>query len=108
MCTVSHCHAILTGDYKYRRCEQHRVQNRHHSKLKRIREKDMKAQAAALIPGAENEPVDNSFRMWEPRGESSKRKDDEPGPLFTNTPIELGSRSTTEVSKDHLNIEELC
>ena len=43
MCTVSHCHVILSGDYEYRRCEQHRVQNRHHSKLKRVRDKEDKA-----------------------------------------------------------------
>lgn len=39
MCTVSHCHKILPGYYCYKRCEQHRLQNRHHSKLKRVREK---------------------------------------------------------------------
>lgn len=108
MCTVSHCHAILTGDYKYRRCEQHRIQNRHHSKLKRIREKDMKAQAAALIPEAGLEPTDDTFRMWEPGGESLRRKDDETEQLFINTPIEPRSRGTTEVRKGHLNIEDLC
>ncbi|VDC07400.1 unnamed protein product [Peniophora sp. CBMAI 1063] len=42
MCTVSHCHVILSGDYEYRRCEQHRYQNRHHSKLKRVRDKEEK------------------------------------------------------------------
>ncbi|KAH9477548.1 hypothetical protein JR316_0009770 [Psilocybe cubensis] len=39
MCTVSHCHKILPGHYRYKRCEQHRLQNRQHSKLKRVREK---------------------------------------------------------------------
>ncbi|KAJ7222428.1 hypothetical protein GGX14DRAFT_663758 [Mycena pura] len=39
MCTVSHCHKILPGSYRYKRCETHRVQNRWHSKLKRGREK---------------------------------------------------------------------
>jgi len=39
MCTVSHCHQILPGFYRYKRCEQHRLQNRYHSKLKRVREK---------------------------------------------------------------------
>ncbi|KAJ7103158.1 hypothetical protein B0H15DRAFT_1016974 [Mycena belliarum] len=39
MCTVSHCHKILPGFYRYKRCETHRVQNRWHSKLKRGREK---------------------------------------------------------------------
>ncbi|KAJ7116825.1 hypothetical protein C8R43DRAFT_1038242 [Mycena crocata] len=39
MCTVSHCHNILPGNYRYKRCETHRIQNRWHSKLKRGREK---------------------------------------------------------------------
>lgn len=43
MCTVSHCHAILSASYEFRRCEQHRRQNRHHSQLKRVREKEVKS-----------------------------------------------------------------
>jgi hypothetical protein len=43
MCTVSHCHKILPGYYRYKRCEQHRLQNRHHSQLKRVREKEVKS-----------------------------------------------------------------
>lgn len=43
MCTVSHCHKILPGSYAYKRCEQHRLQNRHHSQLKRVREKEVKS-----------------------------------------------------------------
>lgn len=39
MCTISHCHRILPGYYRYKRCEQHRLQNRYHSQLKRVREK---------------------------------------------------------------------
>ncbi|KAJ7651545.1 hypothetical protein DFH06DRAFT_1207340 [Mycena polygramma] len=39
MCTVSHCHNLLPGFYRYKRCETHRIQNRWHSKLKRGREK---------------------------------------------------------------------
>ena len=42
MCTVSHCHKILPGYYRYKRCEQHRLQNRHHSQLKRVRERETK------------------------------------------------------------------
>ena len=42
MCTVSHCHKILPGYYRYKRCEQHRLQNRHHSQLKRVREREIK------------------------------------------------------------------
>ncbi|KAH9017125.1 hypothetical protein EDB83DRAFT_2438409 [Lactarius deliciosus] len=43
MCTVSHCHTVLQGHYPYRRCERHRLQNRHHSKLKRVRDKEVKS-----------------------------------------------------------------
>jgi hypothetical protein len=43
MCTVSHCHTMLQGQYPYRRCERHRLQNRHHSKLKRVRDKEVKS-----------------------------------------------------------------
>lgn len=43
MCTVSHCHKILPGFYRFKRCEQHRLQNRYHSQLKRVREKEVKA-----------------------------------------------------------------
>ena len=46
MCTVSHCHKILPGFYKYKRCEQHRLQNRHHSQLKRVREREVKGIAS--------------------------------------------------------------
>ena len=45
MCTVSHCREILPVGYAFLRCERHRIQNRHHSKLKRVRDKDAKAQA---------------------------------------------------------------
>ncbi|THH32583.1 hypothetical protein EUX98_g1605 [Antrodiella citrinella] len=45
MCTVSHCREILPAEYEYLRCERHRIQNRHHSKLKRVRDKEVKAVA---------------------------------------------------------------
>ena len=102
MCTVSHCHAILPGQYKYRRCEQHRLQNRHHSKLKRVREKEVKAQAAALATG---EP-DDEFRIWEPRGESSKKRDEDVGPLFTNVPMDL-DRSVRSDSGDPSEVSDI-
>ena len=66
MCTVSHCREILPGGYQFLRCERHRIQNRHHSKLKRVRDKEVKAQvydgwAAAIAPRAEGEhPADAS------------------------------------------------
>ncbi|KAI5887837.1 uncharacterized protein SCHCODRAFT_02553159 [Schizophyllum commune H4-8] len=56
MCTVSHCHQVLPREYQYKRCVQHRVQNRHHSTLKRVRERAAKEAGpdadAALTPGA--------------------------------------------------------
>lgn len=60
MCTVSHCREILPGGYQFLRCERHRIQNRHHSKLKRVRDKEVKAQvydgwAAAIAPRADGE-----------------------------------------------------
>ncbi|KAJ7750201.1 hypothetical protein B0H16DRAFT_856119 [Mycena metata] len=42
MCSVSHCHNLLPGFYRYKRCETHRTQNRWHSKLKHSREKIQK------------------------------------------------------------------
>ena len=53
MCTVSHCHKILPGYYKYKRCEQHRLQNRHHSQLKRVREREFKGVASEKAALAE-------------------------------------------------------
>ncbi|KAF7984432.1 hypothetical protein HWV62_14502 [Athelia sp. TMB] len=96
MCTVSHCHVILSGEYKYRRCEQHRLQNRHHSKLKRMREKEEKAAANALVDAVEQ--ADGTFQMWTPKDPSARRKDkdEEPGPLFTRTPMELDRASPGE------------
>ena len=102
MCTVSHCHAVLPGHYKYRRCEQHRLQNRHHSKLKRVREKEVKAQAAALASADSGD----AFRIWEPRAESSKKRDEEVGPLFTNVPMEL-DRQTRAESGDISEVSEI-
>lgn len=60
MCTVSHCRVILPVGYEYLRCERHRIQNRHHSKLKRVRDKDAKAQALegffATLTGSASPP----------------------------------------------------
>ncbi|KAI1798109.1 hypothetical protein LXA43DRAFT_933980 [Ganoderma leucocontextum] len=69
MCTVSHCREILAGGYQFLRCERHRIQNRHHSKLKRVRDKEVKAQvydgwAAAIAPRADGEsPVDGNTAL---------------------------------------------
>ncbi|KAK7464718.1 hypothetical protein VKT23_005924 [Stygiomarasmius scandens] len=45
MCTVSHCHKILPPNYLYKRCEEHRIQNRKYSRLKWVRERAVKASA---------------------------------------------------------------
>ncbi|TFY75122.1 hypothetical protein EWM64_g8889, partial [Hericium alpestre] len=58
MCTVSHCHAILPSTYEFRRCEQHRLQNRHHSKLKRVRDKEHKA-VAPPVPELPDPPAES-------------------------------------------------
>src|ERR1700723_2956337 len=92
MCTVSHCHAILPGQYKYRRCEQHRLQNRHHSKLKRVREKEVKAQARSRWaegaapdntqdPGAESPPSPPAIPLIKERERTIE-------PLFTTVPMD--------------------
>jgi hypothetical protein len=62
MCTVSHCHTMLQGHYPYRRCERHRLQNRHHSKLKRVRDKEVKS-----IPLGESTQDPESVESWRSR-----------------------------------------
>ncbi|KAJ7066615.1 hypothetical protein C8F01DRAFT_1123936 [Mycena amicta] len=42
VCSVSHCHKILVGSYRFKRCDAHRQQNRWHSLIKRGREKVQK------------------------------------------------------------------
>ncbi|TFK98676.1 hypothetical protein BDV98DRAFT_200834 [Pterulicium gracile] len=57
MCSVSHCRVLLPAESGFMRCEQHRKQNRYHSKLKRSREKAVKAQG---IPGGPYPEGDNA------------------------------------------------
>jgi hypothetical protein len=66
LCTVSHCHTTLDADYPYRRCERHRLQNRHHSKLKRVRDKKEKSKAIGSL--YTNEPLDLDTRALEIEG----------------------------------------
>ncbi|TFK47485.1 hypothetical protein OE88DRAFT_761139 [Heliocybe sulcata] len=65
LCTVSHCHAVLPAGYKYRRCEAHRLQNRYHSKLKRVREKEVKGTGSAEW---EETPIDPEILDGEAEG----------------------------------------
>ncbi len=79
MCTVSHCHTVLQGHYPYRRCERHRLQNRHHSKLKRVRDKEVKStpmRREALNPG----PLEGGSRKGKAKAVES---------LYTNQPLNL-------------------
>jgi hypothetical protein len=83
MCTVSHCHKILPGHYKFRRCAEHRKQNRYHSNLKRIREKERKTRGPGAIDG---------WSAWTPTDieEANKRKNENEneagGHLFSQEP----------------------
>ncbi|KAI0064984.1 hypothetical protein BV25DRAFT_1822764 [Artomyces pyxidatus] len=80
MCTVSHCHEVLPGHYQFRRCEQHRLQNRHHSKLKRVRDKEVKA-IPLVDPNASTQD-----------GEGRKKKEKTVEPLYTSAPLDLEGR----------------
>jgi len=62
MCTVSHCHTVLQGHYPYRRCERHRLQNRHHSKLKRVRDKEVKSTPLRSESTQDTESVESLAR----------------------------------------------
>jgi hypothetical protein len=79
MCTVSHCHKLLPSLYRYKRCEQHRLQNRYHSKLKRVREKVVKAegptgQEECLVVDVESEDKDNDNEVKEVRKKRMRKK----------------------------------
>ncbi|KAJ6623053.1 hypothetical protein B0H10DRAFT_2010932, partial [Mycena sp. CBHHK59/15] len=79
MCTVSHCHQILPGFYRYKRCEAHRIQNRWHSKLKRGREKVEKGfmlpdGTPIITPG----PV-RPKKIAEPKEKKPRKKREEKG-----------------------------
>ncbi|KAI0674406.1 hypothetical protein C8Q78DRAFT_1014550 [Trametes maxima] len=79
MCTVSHCREILPGDYQFLRCERHRLQNRHHSKLKRVRDKEVKAQAYgdwAAVVGPSDQGAGSDFE-GEGEGEDGQHGGDE-------------------------------
>ena len=88
MCTVSHCHKILPGYYRYKRCEQHRLQNRHHSQLKRVREREVKGVGVADI----------SYEISEKDKDELDRKEQETKQAtiaLTTAGIEGTSSSTT-------------
>src|SRR6266702_12673 len=80
MCTVSHCHTVLQGHYPYRRCERHRLQNRHHSKLKRVRDKEVKSTPLRRQGTLNPESHGNGGRKGKARAIE---------PLYTNEPLNL-------------------
>lgn len=95
MCTVSHCREILPGNYEFLRCERHRIQNRHHSKLKRVRDKESKAQAlegwVAAVGAHSHSGMHSS---------TEEPEDDEDGSLF-------GDEYTRGVSVDTAFMEQV-
>jgi hypothetical protein len=96
MCTVSHCHKILPGFYRYKRCETHRVQNRWHSKLKRGREKIEKGfmlpdGTPIVMPG----PI-RPKKVIEPKEKRSRKKREAKDVEVEGTDGALGSPVVAE------------
>lgn len=101
MCTVSHCREVLPPDYQYLRCDRHRLQNRHHSKLKRVRDKEVKAAAfshwivsvgghkSEATPGPDNGPI--------PEEEHGRSYDQEGTPGTGFPPAARGMRRANHV-----------
>ncbi|KAF9549069.1 hypothetical protein CPC08DRAFT_769150 [Agrocybe pediades] len=73
MCSVSHCHRVLPGYYRFKRCEQHRLQNRHHSHLKRVRRKANKS----IQGGEEDDNDDDSEGQESPSAEDQQVQNSE-------------------------------
>ncbi|KAJ3840460.1 hypothetical protein F5878DRAFT_613092 [Lentinula raphanica] len=48
ICTVYHCHTVLPGTYRYKRCEKHRLQTLTHTKLRLERKEE---ERLGLTPG---------------------------------------------------------
>ncbi|KAJ7109820.1 hypothetical protein C8R44DRAFT_800634 [Mycena epipterygia] len=97
MCTVSHCHKILPGFYRYKRCETHRIQNRWHSKLKRGREKIEKGfmlpdGTIIVPPGPIIKPKSNA----EPKEKKARKKREAKGKEGERTEAASGSSTLAE------------
>ncbi|KAJ7492245.1 hypothetical protein FB451DRAFT_1217571 [Mycena latifolia] len=107
MCTVSHCHKILPGFYRYKRCETHRIQNRWHSKLKRGREKIEKGfmlpdGTPIVLPGPirpkkSAEPKEKKPRKKrEVKGKETETIEGAPGPSTGGENIEGGEAAPNQ------------
>ncbi|KAK7683193.1 hypothetical protein QCA50_013866 [Cerrena zonata] len=110
MCTVSHCREVLPPEYPFLRCERHRIQNRHHSKLKRVRDKESKAAAfhdwsAAAAANAHGSPPEDDEGSQSPYAEEEPEEEvrnlyDQVLPDSEGTgvpPAARGSRRTNHV-----------
>ncbi|KAF7797055.1 hypothetical protein EIP86_008247 [Pleurotus ostreatoroseus] len=91
MCTVSHCREILPGGYLYLRCERHRIQNRHHSKLKRVRDKESKAMAEEEWAASVGAQI----------GSTRHSSEEHDGPLFDEDDDEHASLFRDDSSPTH-------
>jgi hypothetical protein len=95
-CTVSHCRQLLPASSEFARCEQHRLQNRYHSRLTREREKEIKAQtmercAEILSSQSRQDPERSQSAPATPRERSIPIE-----PLFTTIPMDLKNREPKE------------
>ncbi|KIY44908.1 hypothetical protein FISHEDRAFT_61586 [Fistulina hepatica ATCC 64428] len=100
ICTVSNCHALLSGSYLYKRwvyghmclrCEKHRLKSRPHGRLKSSRDKSFKVTGPTpdepLTSSAADPPVSTVSRGFVANGQ-----DDDDG------------QSVVEPPTDHVNI----
>lgn len=113
MCTVSHCHKILPGFYRYKRCETHRIQNRWHSKLKRGREKIEKGfmlpdgtiivpPGPIIKPKSNAEPKEKKPRKKRQiKGKEGETAEAGSGPSTLEENVEGGEERTTEQSTNN-------
>ena len=101
MCTVSHCRELLPPDYQYLRCDRHRLQNRHHSKLKRVRDKEVKAAAfnhwVVSVGGHKSEATPGPDNGPDPEEEHGRSYDQEGTPGTGFPPAARGMRRTNHV-----------
>ncbi|KAI0777778.1 hypothetical protein BD413DRAFT_490697 [Trametes elegans] len=101
MCTVSHCREILPGDYEFLRCERHRIQNRHHSKLKRVRDKEVKAQVYDGWAAAAGVRATSTESAEEEDGGEPMNQDPDANPANNPLNLEDLERHLRESSQGH-------
>jgi hypothetical protein len=87
---------MLQGHYPYRRCERHRLQNRHHSKLKRVRDKEVKSTPLRSEGSQDPELFDSGSRKGKARAVESP---------YTNEPLSLDAYA---LEIDGAEVSEVC